>query len=66
MRVGICLLICEIHLHDNINSRKWEVWDHNTSKTPPLFIEMPVPSKECDWSCVCVRGIDFVSVSTIS
>jgi hypothetical protein len=36
-----------------------EVWAHKTILTPPLFIEVIVPSQENKWSCVCVRSIDF-------
>ena len=28
---------------------KREVWDHKTSLTPQLFIEVPVPSQESEW-----------------
>ena len=30
-----------------------------------LFIEVSVPNQKSEWSCICVRGIDFASVSTI-
>ena len=38
-------------------------WAHKTSLTPPLFIEVPVPSQEIGWSVVywCFSGIDFAS-----
>ena len=50
-----------------------EVWVHKTSLTPPLFIEVPVLSQECEWPCICVLGVmymcvrsnDFASDSTI-
>ena len=32
-----------------------------TSLTPPLFIEVPVPSQESQRSCICGSGIDFTS-----
>jgi len=32
-----------------------------TSLTPPLFIEVPVPRQETEWSCICVSDIDFSS-----
>ena len=35
------------------------VWVHKTSSTPPLFIEMPVPSQESEWSWVYVKDIEF-------
>ena len=28
--------------------------------TPPLFIEVPVPSQETDWSYICVLGVSIV------
>jgi hypothetical protein len=34
--------------HDRIMSLRVEVWTHKTSLTPPLYIEVPVPSQECD------------------
>jgi len=34
---------------------------HNTSLTPPLFIEVPVPSQESEMPCTCIWGIDFIS-----
>ena len=30
-----------------------------TNLSPPLLIEVPVPIQECEWSCMCVRGIYF-------
>jgi hypothetical protein len=38
-------------------------WDHETSLAPPLFIKVPVSSKESEWSYNIY--IDFVSISTI-
>ena len=29
------------------------------------FVEVDVPSQESGWSCSCVLGISFLSVSTI-
>ena len=43
-------------------------WDHETSLAPPLFIKVPVSSKESERSYniyMYARGIDFVSISTI-
>jgi len=31
--------------------------EKKTSLTPPLFIEMPVPSQERERSCICVLGV---------
>ena len=33
-------------LHGRIISLRWEVWDHITSLTPPLFIEVHIPSQK--------------------
>jgi hypothetical protein len=43
-------------------------WDHETSLAPPLFIKVPVSSKDSEWSYniyMYARGIDFISISTI-
>ena len=43
-------------------------WDHETSLAPPIFIKVPVSSKESERSYsiyMHARGIDFVSISTI-
>jgi hypothetical protein len=37
-----------------IMSLRVDVWAHKTSLTPPLYIEVPVPSQESEWSRVCV------------
>jgi hypothetical protein len=33
-------------------------------KTSPLFIEVTVPSKENEQSCICVLGVSILSPST--
>ena len=38
-------------------SLRGKVWVDKTSLTPPLFIEVPVPSQESDSSCICVLPI---------
>ena len=36
------------------------VWIFKISLTPPLLIEVPIPSRESECSCICVlMGIDF-------
>ena len=50
------LNICS-NLHDRIMSLRRKVWVDKTSLTPPLFIEVPVPSQESDSSCICVLPI---------
>jgi len=44
---------------------KSKVWVHKTSLTPPLFIEVPVPSLEIKGSCICMLGISILPLSTI-
>ena len=36
------------------NSVVFEVLDHTTSLTRPLFIKMSIPDHESEWSCICV------------
>ena len=36
-----------------------------TSITPPLFIEVPVPSKESERPYICVLGVSILPISTI-
>ena len=36
------------HLQDQIISLRDQIWAHRTSLTPPLFIEVPVPSQESE------------------
>ena len=44
----------------SVHLRK-EGWAHNTSLTPPLFIETSVPLKPAKWAgmYLCVKIIDF-------
>ena len=42
------LLTCRKYLCDLIISLRGEVWAYNTSLTPPLFIEVLVPSQESE------------------
>jgi hypothetical protein len=54
--------MCGKHLDDRIISLRVEVWDHKSSLTPPLSIDVSMPSQEGERSCNCVLG---VSISTI-
>jgi len=45
-----------IDKNDKINS---EIWDHQYSLTPPLYIEVPVPIKGSERSYICVLGYRF-------
>ena len=57
----------------HITSLRVEVWEHKSSLTPSLSIEVPVPSTESERSCICVLGVsistmlvlDFGPVSTV-
>jgi len=51
--------------HINIMFFCHHVWAHKTSLTPPLFIEVPVPSQKNERSCICVLGISIFPFSTI-
>ena len=56
-------------MHDHLISLRGEVLDHTTILTPPLCIEVPVPSQETERSCIsvlevmylCAKGIEFAS-----
>ena len=58
-------LTCAKHSHDFIFSLAWEVLAHKTILAPPSFIEVPVPSQESEWSCICVLGVLILSLPTI-
>jgi len=61
------LLTCGKNRHDRIISLRGEVWTHKTSLTPPLYIEVPVPTEECEWSCICMLGLsNFASIYDLS
>jgi len=64
MRVGI-LVIRRKHLHDRIISLRGEVWVHQISLTPPLFIEVPISRQECRPSCICVLGLFIWPLSMV-
>jgi hypothetical protein len=57
----ICDRNCH-HLHGLIISLRGEVRAHKTSLTPPLFIEVSVPSQKSERSCICAKGNDFASL----
>ena len=59
------MLLCEKHLHDPIISIRGEGWIYKTSLTPPLFIEVPVPSQESERSCICLLIILTMPLFTI-
>ena len=61
VRVDI-ILTCEKHLLVCIISLRGKVLVHRTSLTPPLFIEVPVPSQESEQSCISVLGVSILSL----
>ena len=50
--VGI-LLACWRHMRGCTVSLGGMVWIHMTSLSPPRIIEVPIPSKESEQSCIC-------------
>ena len=54
-----------MYLYDLIISLREEVWAHKTSLTLPLFIQVPVISKESKQSCICVLEVLILSLSMI-
>jgi len=41
-------------LHNHLISLRKEVWAHQSLLTPPLFIDVPVPSQGNERSCIGV------------
>jgi hypothetical protein len=39
---------------------KWEVWAYKIRLTPPLVIEVPVPGRKSERSCICVLGVSIL------
>ena len=64
MRVGT-LLTCGKHLHERIISLRGKICIHKTRLTPPLLIEVHVPSQENEQSCTCGLGISILLLSAI-
>jgi hypothetical protein len=48
----------------NSDGLRGEVWAHKTSLALPLFIDVPVPSKKSERSCICELGVSILSLST--
>ena len=48
-----------------IISLRGEMWVNKTSLTPPLFIEVTLPSHACEWSCICVLGVSSLPIYKI-
>jgi len=62
--VGI-LLTYGKRLHDHIISRRVDVWAYKASLNSPCFIEVPMPSQESEWPCICVLLVMYLCVSGI-
>jgi hypothetical protein len=62
-------LTCGKSLHDCIISWRRKVWAHKASLIPSpslsLFIEMQVPSREGERSCICVLGVSILPLSVV-
>jgi hypothetical protein len=54
-----------IILLDRITSLRGEVSINKTNLALPRFIEVPVPSKESERTCICVLGVSVLLLSTI-
>jgi len=52
-------------VHDRAILLRTEVWAHKTGLTPPLFIEVSVPTQDSERSCICVLWISILPLSTI-
>ena len=52
-------------IHDRVISLRGELWAHKTSLTPPLFIEVSVPSQESERSCIFVLFVSILPLSTM-
>ena len=50
---------------DRITSLRGEVWTNKANLALPRFIEVPVPSKESERTCICVLGVSVLLLSTI-
>ena len=62
---GGILLAYGKHLHDRIILLGGNVCAHKASLTPPLFVEVPVPSGEIETSCMCVLEVSILPLSMI-
>ena len=59
------LLTSRKHFHDRIILLSGEVWAYETSLTPPLFIEVPVPCQESKRVSICVLMVWMLPFLTI-
>jgi hypothetical protein len=64
MRVGI-LFTWGRHLYNRIITLRRDAWARKASLSPPLFIEVSVPSQESERSCICVLHVSILPLSTI-
>jgi hypothetical protein len=51
-------------LHGRNILARGEVLVNEADFTAPLFIGVPVPSKESEWACICVLGVLILSLSS--
>lgn len=71
LKIFIVIFICEVmcegwhfthiwkHLHDLLISSQREICAHETSLTPPRYIEVHVPSQKSERTCIYVYGYHF-------
>jgi hypothetical protein len=45
---------------------RWQVYAHNTSFAPSLFIEINAQSQEGAWSCICVLEVSILPLYEFS
>lgn len=64
VRVGV-LLTCREHVYDQIISLRGETWVHKTTLKPPLFIEVPVPTRKMSGLVFCVLGVLLLPLSIV-
>jgi hypothetical protein len=66
LSIFICIrYFYHIFLSPALISLKEEVWVHQTSLTPPLIIEVPVPDQESERSCICVLEVSVLPLGTV-
>ena len=60
-------LTCGKHFHVRIMSLRGEIWVLRLVLPRHFLLKLvSVPRKECGRSCICIRGIDFVSFCYLS
>jgi hypothetical protein len=55
--VCVCVCVCVLKKGEVLEVDCYFFWAHKTSSTPPILFEVFIPSKEGEWSYICVLGI---------